>query len=303
MKIFWLCLLSFCLSTDTLIGYQYQIAVAAIFRDEARFLSEWIEYHKLQGVEHFYLYNHLSDDNFAEVLAAYVDAGEVELYDWNFNPTSWEAWDKIQKSAYRHALKLAKKEAKWLAIIDIDEFIVPITDSPEGMYPLQGFLARYEKDSTIGGICLAWVFFGTSHVAKLEGNQLMIETLVLNGGPSCGGNADAILSCGSYKSIVRPKYVKEISSPHHCNFIKGRRHLLAEFKQAQLNHYWTRDEEFLYHTKIPRRGAWGQEADVILQWASGMNATTPYGEPILKFVPALKKRLQNGSAHSIGLCK
>jgi len=32
------------------------------------------------GVEHFYLYNHLSKDEYAEVLEPYIKEGIVELY-------------------------------------------------------------------------------------------------------------------------------------------------------------------------------------------------------------------------------
>lgn len=32
---------------------RYYLAAAAIFQDEAPYLKEWIEYHKLIGVEHF----------------------------------------------------------------------------------------------------------------------------------------------------------------------------------------------------------------------------------------------------------
>ena len=36
--------------------FLYDLAVAAIFKDEARYLKEWLDYHLLAGVEHFYLY-------------------------------------------------------------------------------------------------------------------------------------------------------------------------------------------------------------------------------------------------------
>lgn len=39
---------------------QYELAICAIFQDEAAYLKEWIEFHKLVGVQHFYLYNHAS---------------------------------------------------------------------------------------------------------------------------------------------------------------------------------------------------------------------------------------------------
>ena len=44
----------------------YELGIVAIFRNEAKNLREWIEYHRLAGVEHFWLYNHGSTDNWNE---------------------------------------------------------------------------------------------------------------------------------------------------------------------------------------------------------------------------------------------
>ena len=36
---------------------KYDVTLCAIFRNEALFLKEWIDYHRTIGIEHFYLYN------------------------------------------------------------------------------------------------------------------------------------------------------------------------------------------------------------------------------------------------------
>ncbi len=49
--------------------YSYYLSIGAIFNDEADYLKEWIEYHRLAGpVEHFYLYNNNSQDHYLDVL-------------------------------------------------------------------------------------------------------------------------------------------------------------------------------------------------------------------------------------------
>ena len=40
-----------------------------MFHDEASYLREWIEFHRLVGVERFFLYDHESVDDSREVLA------------------------------------------------------------------------------------------------------------------------------------------------------------------------------------------------------------------------------------------
>jgi hypothetical protein len=44
---------------------KHYLSICAIFKDEAPYLQEWIEFHRLLGVEKFYLYNNNSRDNFA----------------------------------------------------------------------------------------------------------------------------------------------------------------------------------------------------------------------------------------------
>ena len=54
-------------------SYEYSVAIAAIFKNEAPYLREWVEYHKMIGVEHFWLYNDNSSDNFEEILEPYIE--------------------------------------------------------------------------------------------------------------------------------------------------------------------------------------------------------------------------------------
>jgi hypothetical protein len=55
-----------------------------MFKDEAPWLKEWISYHhNILGVEHFYLYNNDSSDDYREVLRPWIDQHIVELIDWS----------------------------------------------------------------------------------------------------------------------------------------------------------------------------------------------------------------------------
>ena len=99
----------------------YRVSICAIFRNEAIGLREWIEYHQLIGVQHFYLYNNNSDDNYHEILEPYIDQGLVTLIDWTPNPG--------QISAYRHWYKEFRSQTQWVSFLDLDEFICPIDDN------------------------------------------------------------------------------------------------------------------------------------------------------------------------------
>ncbi len=91
------------------------LAVCAIFRDEARYLAEWVTFHRVQGVERFYLYDNLSTDDWRSELEPEIAAGIVEVRHWPDVPG--------QASAYEDCLRRHRTDTRWIAFIDIDEFL------------------------------------------------------------------------------------------------------------------------------------------------------------------------------------
>ncbi|MCM1141994.1 MAG: glycosyltransferase family 92 protein [Muribaculum sp.] len=128
-----------------------------IFQNEGQFIKEWIEYHLLIGVEHFYLYNNNSTDNYKEILQPYVDKGIVTLTEWP-EPHG-------QLSAYADCYQRRKDEVHWLGYIDADEFVNLQRDNS-----LQSMLRRYRNYSALQ---LQWRHFGTSGL--IEDSGLVIE--------------------------------------------------------------------------------------------------------------------------------
>ena len=96
---------------------KYNVAVCAIFKNEAPYLKEWIEFNHLVGVEHFYLYNNNSEDDYQSVLEEYVQSGLVTLIQFPY--------EQAQMKCYKDCIDKYAGETKWLGFIDIDEFIVP----------------------------------------------------------------------------------------------------------------------------------------------------------------------------------
>ena len=103
---------------------QYNCAICAIFRDDGEYLKEWIEFHLMQGIDHFYLYNHLSQDNFREVLDPYIHENIVTLVEWPYEtPKGKDFCSAIQSPAYWDCIQLYGHECTWMAVIDTDEFL------------------------------------------------------------------------------------------------------------------------------------------------------------------------------------
>ena len=72
---------------------KYKFSICSIFKNEALFLKEFIEYHLLIGFEHFYFYNNNSEDNYLDVLKPYMDAGIVTLIEWPVVPGQQKSFE------------------------------------------------------------------------------------------------------------------------------------------------------------------------------------------------------------------
>lgn len=263
--------------------WSWELAIAAMFQDEARWLKEWLEYHLLTGVQRFYLYNNLSKDNYQDVLRSYVASGVVELIEWPY--VGGNTYDAAQCDAYCDAISRARNKVKWLALIDVDEFLVPVRDAD-----LISVLTQFEADSAIGGVCAAWVCFGTSYVPKIPQDKLMIETLVLSGHqPETPGTFP--WEQGTFKSIVRPERTNSVENAHVALYNAGHSHVPLFHNLLQINHYWTKDDAFFNEVKVPRNARRGVPAETSISWAAAMNEEARISAPILRFVPALRKRM------------
>src|SRR5689334_13395301 len=109
--------------------YKFKISIGAILRDEAPYLLEWIAFHKAVGVDHFFLYDNDSHDGTSEMLQYLEQAGVATRIAWSDKHSS--AIDPgvgPQVTAYKDLLRF-KDQTEWIAIIDGDEFIVPLQDS------------------------------------------------------------------------------------------------------------------------------------------------------------------------------
>jgi len=120
------------------------LAVGGIFRDEAPYLPEWIEFHRRQGVERFYLYENESADDWEDALAPYSEV--VEVHRWPGRAA--------QFPAYSDCLERHRRDTRWIAFIDIDEFLF----SPTGR-SLPDVLDGFKH---VPAVAANWRIYGTN---------------------------------------------------------------------------------------------------------------------------------------------
>jgi hypothetical protein len=262
---------------------KYYLAIAAIFRDEARFLKEWIEFHKLMGVEHFYLYNHLSKDNYLKILNQYIEEGSVELINLTQETITPQDFVTLQCNVYLNAAQKTKQDVEWLAIIDTDEFLFPMKETN-----LTHVLKNYDSFASLS---VNWRIFGSGNVDIVMKENLQMDPLV--------------------KTIVKPRYVETFINPHFAVLESGYAQVAEDYKflygpyshfrsneVLAINHYWARDWEFFNSTKLSRAhiisSLLSKEDQVIKTKALieiNKNYSTKFDDAILKFVPVLKEQI------------
>ncbi len=176
------------------------LAICAIFQNEAPFLREWIEFHRLVGVEHFFLYDNLSDDNGAEILAPYCSEGLVTLLPW---PISFENF--AQARAYNDCLERFGADIRWLALVDVDEFLF----SP-AVRNLHTVLSEFEH---FPGVVVHWQVYGSSGcTSSPEG--LVIENFLYRAPTDWVRNR-------RLKTILNPARTNRVLNAHFAEFKNG----------------------------------------------------------------------------------
>jgi len=193
------------------------IAFCAIIKDEARYLDEWLAYHYLIGVEHFYITDDNSTDNIQEVLQKWIKKGLV---------TYTKVDEFLRTSSVRQIISnltycdVLKNNYKYLGFLDIDEFFVP----PKGN--IKDFLKTIPGE--IASIYIRWVFFGLSETS----NGLLTER--------CLNHSNYFAGHG--KSIVNPRNIaiNVKTNPHIFHSVQGSKILDFDFSPAQ----WSEDLSF-----------------------------------------------------------
>ncbi|MBF2734963.1 MAG: glycosyltransferase family 92 protein [Betaproteobacteria bacterium AqS2] len=109
------------------------LALALVCRNAAAYIDEWLSFHELAGVRHFYVYDNRSDDGTAAAALRRRAGGTcVSVHPWIIRPAAEGSWHQrkfhvsTQELAYCHAVLNYGPLHRWMAFIDIDEFLVPM---------------------------------------------------------------------------------------------------------------------------------------------------------------------------------
>ena len=221
------------------------LTVVAIIKNEARYLEEWFQFHLGVGADRFIIYDNGSIDGSEEIVKKYVSKGIAEYIPWpHFCVDRY-----TQSLAYAHALCQFGSQAKWMAFIDLDEFLFSPTNQD-----LNKVLENYQD---VPAIAAFWVMFGTSgHKMRPQGGVLESYTRRYRSPNSSRGRI-----MRNFKSIVQPSRVTAVLSCHafrtdlglplavdeHRNPVFNRKSAVHSVEIFRINHYYTKSEEDFQH--------------------------------------------------------
>ena len=194
---------------------QYYLAVCAIAKNEGPYFEEWINWHHKQGVEKFYIYDNESTDNTREILEPYVKTGLVEYI--------YFPGQRKQLIAYDHCLEKHRLDARWIAVIDLDEFIVPRKDAT-----LKQFLTRFEAYPAVE---INWLIYGSGGASVKESGNVM-DRFKYHSQPNHELNRHV-------KSIVNPRRVFGFIGCHEVARMNG--HTVDSHAQVVKKHFRERE--------------------------------------------------------------
>ncbi len=259
----------------------FDLAISTTIKDENRYLPEWIAYHASLGVDHFFIFDNGSKEPIASALEPETRQGLATVVEF---PGRF-----VQMPAIRASLERFCPLTRWMAFIDLDEFIVPKRHDN-----LKALLADF---TGFGGLGVNWQWFGSSgRAVRPEG--LQIEGFLMR--------ADVrFREHNTIKTIVRTDAIQGMASPHHAVYRPGQTCVNEAFRPipgptspvsvdvVQLNHYYTRSRaEF---AEKESRGNVSYDRTPPVPYAfDGIdpNLNSVKDESILRFVPGLRARLR-----------
>lgn len=266
--------------------FSHEVAIVAIAKNEGLYIREWIEFHKLVGITKIYLYDNESSDNTRQLLQPYIDCG---LIDYQFIKGVGRQLD-----AYNDAINRHKEECRYMAFIDLDEYIMPeIPFEPIGNI-VKRVLSLHNKAA---GVALNWCLYGNSG-HKLRPKGLITECYIDRAKESNSMNH-------MIKTLCNPRMVHNYISPHYPQYRLGAisvdstgkyrskgwfcRNLT--FTNIRLNHYYCKSEED-YKIKTSR-GLGDRAGSYDLSKYNKMNFNEVHDENMLVYKSDLERVLKN----------
>ncbi|MCA1453670.1 glycosyltransferase family 92 protein [Bradyrhizobium sp. BRP22] len=263
---------------------KHGLSVVCAIKNEADDLLEWLHFHRLAGVDHFYLYDNESTDETRTV---------IESFPWPEMITyHYVEGDFGQMRAFHHAIDSYRNSSEWCAFIDADEFL----------YPVEGDSIKdiLEDVASAPAVAVHWLNFGSNgHEERPQG--LCIESFTRRAPDDFPDHyvmksivrPDAIVAyLHPHQSLVLGCYVQEDGTPV---FPIGGRCSVPKRRKLAINHYYTKSRQQLLKKRERGRplGEGDPERIRAMEFFTLRDRNDVEDLTIQKFLPELKKLIHS----------
>ena len=226
------------------------VAIVSVVKNEASYIGEWVRFHLAVGIRHFHIYDDGCDDGTLDVLRDLLSDRQLTVMPWKGRiiDVTNELPLNSQAIGFAHAILNFGHAYRWMAFIDVDEFLLPKAGVTveEALAGAKGF----------PNISLPWHMFGRNgHVTRPAGP--ITRNYIRRGADPMSRKKNA----SNFKCVVDPCEVSEVSIHHFStrefgettSNDQGERFSRRGRKQPQfyssrflqLNHYYSKSEQEL----------------------------------------------------------
>lgn len=231
-------------------GYLYNLSLVSMFKNESMILDEWIQHYISEGIQHFYLIDNGSDDNYLDILNKYRDKITLVVDSYRHEFCTQNVL------LNKHFLDLVKKESEWTIICDIDEYIY----SRNEYKTILDYINNIPKNIEI--ITLPWKYFGNNNI--VEQPKSIVSSFTACDDPN--GFKERLINDKRWiyygKCLVKTQNLIKIEI--HRSIIKDVSIYFSDFSEANIklyditsqnlhiNHYVHMSLEYYKTVKMPR---------------------------------------------------
>ena len=194
--------------------FLHDLSVAAFLRNgEAKYLPEWLDYHLAAGVEHFYLYDNAPTDKTKELLKPYAEAEQLDYFA--------VPGELMQIPAYNDAARRFRFATRYMAFIDVDEFLFPKTEQSIAEVADE-ILSRDERAAAL---VVNQQTFGSDGQETSDDSKGVLDRFTRRAPRDWFiAPGEGVKPAGNIfvKTIANPRYIRYIVNPHFAYFFDGK---------------------------------------------------------------------------------
>jgi glycosyltransferase involved in cell wall biosynthesis len=207
----------------------HNLILCAVFKNESHILSEWIEHYLHRGIDHIYLVNDHSTDEFLPIIQKY--SSKVTLF--HNDIVTKEVGRQAQ--IYEKYLRPVLQSSKWTMILDLDEFMYS---------PTKKTFSEILNNNDCSQLLVDWLHFGSN------GHEHQPQSVVSGFTKRADFTRDK--EYYMFKSIFKSESL--ISFSVHQHTVRG---LTKHFRYSDtvdlvINHYNLQSREFYFNVKCTR---------------------------------------------------